>query len=177
MSGIKKIAVIVGHGNGDSGALGWNGVEEFRFNSEVAEAIKDRTNKQIQVFYRTSSGIKGVATRAMAWNPDMTLELHLNAFNGKAKGCEVLTLKDKASVDIGKSFSSTFCKKFNRILRDEDGVVELEKKDRGYFSLKCLDDPAPSILVEPFFIDNKEEWIEPKDYAEFLIGWINELSV
>ena len=173
---IKKVAIIIGHGNGDSGAMGWNGMSEFNYNSFVADEIaRADTGKEIKLFHRGSTGIGGVAAKAMAWKGDITIEMHLNAFNGKAKGCCVLTLKDQVSIDTGRAYSKAFCKKFNRVMRDEDGVVELVKGDRGHFSLACVNDPAPSILIESFFIDNKDEWIEMMDYANFLIEWIKEL--
>jgi len=173
---IHKVAIIIGHGAGDSGAMGWNGMSEFNYNSFVAEEVaRTSMGKEIKLFYRGDSGIKGVSKKAMAWSPDITIEMHCNAFNGQAKGCCVLTLKDEISIKYGRKFSEDFCKKFGRILRDEDGVVELSRKDRGYFSLSQVDDPPPSILVEPFFIDNKDEWVNPMSYSEFLIDWIRRL--
>lgn len=173
---INKVAIIIGHGNGDSGAMGWNGMSEFNYNSFVADEIeRANTGKEIRIFHRGSSGIAGVAAKAMLWKGDITIEMHLNAFNGKAKGCCVLTLKDDVSIKMGRKFSEAFCKKFNRVMRDGDGVVELEKGDRGHFSLACVNDPAPSILIEPFFIDNEDEHIEMMTYANFLIEWIKEL--
>lgn len=175
--GIKKIAVIVGHGNGDSGAMGWNGMSEFNYNSFVAEMIEQSdTGKEIRVFYRGSSGIVGVAAKAIAWNPDMTLELHLNAYNGKAFGCEVLCLKsDSKSAEIGRSFAANFTTAFNRKMRGEFGIKWIGSSDRGYTSLKAVSSAKYSILVEPFFIDSKDEWIEPSNYADFLIKWIKQL--
>ena len=176
INSIKKVAIIIGHGHNDSGAMGWNGMSEFNYNQFVAEEVaRSNTGKEIKLFYRGPSGISGVAKKAMDWKGDITIEMHLNAFNGKAKGCCVLTLKDKISIEYGRKFAQAFCKKFNRVLRDEDGVVELEKSDRGHHSLACVNDPAPSILIESFFIDNKEEWVEPMVYTSFLVEWIKEL--
>lgn len=176
-SSIKKIALIVGHGNGDSGAMGWNRFAEFDYNSIVAEEIANsETGKEVKVFYRGSSGIVGVAMKAVAYSPDLSMELHLNAFNGKAVGCEVLCLSgDEQSSSIGRSFASSFTQKFNRKLRREKGINWITKADRGYSSLKAVSSIKHSILVEPFFIDTKEEWIEPITYAEFLKEWIKSL--
>ncbi len=174
---IKKVAIIVGHGNGDPGAEGWNGMSEFSYNSYVAEELfKAVKTKELKIFYRGEGGIGEVCKRAMNWKGDITIELHLNAFNCKAKGCEVLSLdKDAISFKPAKDFADKFCKKFSRILRDDDGVMEIKKGDRGHYSLSHLDDPAPSILVEPFFIDNKDEWIDTNDYLKFLTSWIEGL--
>ena len=176
MSAIKTIVLIVGHGAGDSGASGWNGMSEFNYNSFVAEEIaKANTGKQIEIVYRGASGIKGAAKKAMSYKADMTIEMHLNAFNKTAVGCVVLTLEDKISIEYGRKFSEAFCKRFNRKIRDVDGVKELKKNDRGNYSLALCNDPPPSILLESFFIDNPSEWIDPAIYADFLIEWVKTL--
>jgi len=176
-SPIQKVAIIVGHGNGDSGAMGWNGVSEFDYNSAVAKSLEiSDTGKEIKAFYRSASGITGVAASAVKWNPDIVIELHLNAFNGKAKGCEVLCLEgDLLSGEKAKSFSKLFCEKFNRVKRRDAGVNWIGSSDRGGLSLRSLSSTSYAILVEPFFIDNKEEWIDPKEYAAFLKEWIKGL--
>lgn len=172
----KKIAIIIGHGNGDSGALGWNKVEEYSYNFKVAEIIKANCKKDIMLFYRTSTGIIGAATRVVAWGPDISIELHCNAYNGQVSGCEVLCLaEDKSSEILGKSFAKEFTEKFKRKLRGDEGIKHIGPKDRGYTSLKAVSPIAQSILVEPFFIDSEAEWIDQTEYGEWFAGWINEL--
>lgn len=174
---IKKVAIIVGHGNGDSGAMGWNGVSEFDYNSAVAKSLEiSDTGKEIKVFHRSASGITGVAASAVAWKPDMVIELHLNAFNGKAIGCEVLCLEGKTSSgEKAVDFADKFTKKFSRVKRRSNGVNWISSSDRGGLSLKKLSSVQYSILVEPFFIDNKNEWIDQQEYAGFLKEWIKGL--
>ena len=177
VSKIKKVAIIVGHGAGDSGAAG-QGTNEFAYNSEVAKIVESLSNihgKTIKLFWRDSRGIKGVNSDAEKWGGDLTLELHLNSYNGSAVGCEVLTLKDRPSVLLGQSFARAFCGRFDRVMRNQDGVKELSSSDRGHYSLQLVDDAPPSILVEPFFIDNKKEWIDPKVYASFVVDWLSKL--
>ena len=174
---IKKIAIIIGHGYGDSGAPSkWNSPikDEYDYNKIVAEYLKKTVkSKEIKLFHRGATGITGVNTQVRLWDDDLSLELHCNSFNGKAHGCEILALSgDKESIKIGQDIAQDFCKRFNRKLRDGDGVKELKKKERGHYSLALVDDGYPSILLEPFFIDNPSEWIEPLVYAEFLREWI-----
>lgn len=177
LSQIKKVAIIVGHGHGDSGAQGWNGMSEFNYNSFVAEELeKANLGKEIKVFWRGATGIVGVAAKAVLWNPDLCIELHLNAFDGKAVGCEVLVLdNDTTSARIGKLFAKEFTKKFNRKLRRDEGINWISSGDRGAASLKAVSPIKYSILVEPFFIDNPNEWIEPIEYIKFLINLIREV--
>lgn len=174
---IKKIAIIIGHGHGDPGALSKYDSpikEEYVYNKKVAEYIKENVrSKEIKLFYRGSTGITGVNTQVRLWDDDLSLELHCNSYNGKAYGCEILALSgDKESIKIGQDIAQDFCKRFNRKLRDGDGVKELKKKDRGHYSLALVDDGYPSILLEPFFIDNPNEWIDPVIYGKFLVEWI-----
>lgn len=174
----KKIAIIIGHGHGDSGAESWDkGRNEFEYNSIVAKYINSKIkNREIKLFWRGRTGITGVNSQVNLWDDDLSIELHLNSADVPARGCEILCLgSDKAAVSLGRDLAAAFCLKFGRKLRDEDGVKELKKKDRGHYSLALVDDGKPSILVEPFFISNKDEWIDPLIYADFLVNWINEL--
>lgn len=172
----KKIALIVGHGNGDGGANTWNGSNEFNYNSFVAEGVKNKSKQLVKTFYRGNSGIVGVGLSAVAWKPDVCIELHLNSYNGKAKGCEVLVLQgDKRSAELAREFAWKFTSKFGRVLRGDQGVKWISSGDRGAASLKAVSPIAQSILVEPFFCDNKDEWIEMEKYEKFLIEFIDGL--
>jgi N-acetylmuramoyl-L-alanine amidase len=175
---IKRIALLVGHGAGDSGAIGWNKVEEHAYNSFVAEYVsKQSLGKDIRVFYKASSGGWGPTyIKVGIFNPDLTIELHLNATEG-AVGCEVLVLKSKeVSATIGRKFASEFCAKFNRKLRRDKGILWISSGDRGYGNLIGANAMSPlSILVEPFFIDTKSEWIAQEEYAKFLADFIKNV--
>lgn len=174
----KKIAIIIGHGHGDSGAENWDkSRNEFEYNSIVANYIKSKiTDREIRLFWRGRTGLTGVNTQVRLWDDDLSLELHLNSADVPARGCEMLCLSgDKQSISLAQDLAAAFCMKFGRKLRDEDGVKELKKKDRGHYSLALVDDGKPSILLEPFFISAKDEWIDPLIYAEFLVDWIKEL--
>ena len=135
----KRIAIIIGHGNGDGGADTWNGSNEFEYNSLVAEYVKNESSQLIETFYRTSSGIVGVAAKAVAWKPDICIELHLNSYNGLAKGCEVLVLEgDKESEKLARNFAVSFAIKFQRVVRGDKGVKWIGNRDRGAASLRAL---------------------------------------
>lgn len=172
----KKVAIIIGHGSGDGGADTWNGSNEFAYNSKVAEYAKENSKQLIKTFYRSSSGIVGVAMEAVLWRPDISIELHLNSFNGQAKGCEVLILEgDNKSAEIGRKFAKDFCNKFGRVARGDQGIKWLGPKERGAASLRALSPIKQSILVEPWFADNKNEDISIKDYSVFLTDFIDKL--
>lgn len=179
---VKSVAIIIGHGdfdsenNFDSGAKNWNGRSEFFEQDIVAKTIRGKVRtKKIYLCYRRGKGIKGVAKEALSYKPDLTIELHNNSFKGKAQGCEILTLKgDTVSISFAQDLAKKFCTKFNRKMRDLDGVKEVVKEN-GSYSLGLVSDPPPSILTELYFGDNKDDWIEPFACGEFLAEWIDSL--
>lgn len=179
-TGIKKIALLVGHGAGDSGAVcRRNRMEEHHYNSMIAEMIKQSdTTKEIKVFYKTNgTGWTGTYPKVAIFNPDLTIELHLNDADVPAVGCEVLCIeKDLESGSVGKKFASMFSKEFSRKIRGDQGIKWMSKGGRGYGNLVGAKATSKrSILVEPFFINTDSEWIEPSTYAEFFKKFLNEL--
>lgn len=177
-TGIKKIAILVGHGAGDSGAICYNGTEEHNYNLQVAKILlSENSNKELSMFLKSPSGWVSTYLKVALFNPDLTIELHLNAATGSAVGCEVLCLSnDEKSAEIGRSFAKAFTGKFGRKLRREQGINFISAGDRGYGNIKGCKALSPgSILVEPFFCDNKNEWIEPVEYAKFVKEWLNNL--
>lgn len=176
---IKKIALLVGHGAGDSGAIGFNKVQEHAYNSFVAEFVaQSDVKKELKVFYKAQGGWALTYLKVATYNPDLTIELHLNAANGKAVGCEVLCLDgDENSAIIGRRFALDFTGKFNRRMRGDKGIKWISSSGRGFGNLVAAKKTSPrSILVEPFFIDTREEWIAQAEYAEFLKTFINNLG-
>lgn len=170
----KKIVLIVGHSPTDSGAIGWNKVKEFDYNLQVAKML----NKSHGLDYvvRGKGGIAGAALEAITKNPDLILEMHLNAYNGKAKGCCALVLKgDDASAVYARKFTKMFCDKFNRVLRSDKGILWVNSSDRGGFSLSVLKPAKAAILLESFFIDNPDEWVSVEDYYKFMVEFIESL--
>jgi len=166
----KRIAILVGHGAGDSGAICFNGIEEHNYNKEVAMIISSKI--PVKLFYKSKNGWAPTYLQIATYNPEICIELHLNSYNGKAFGCEVLCTSKKAE-DLANSFAASFCAKFGRKNR---GIKWLESGDRGFGNVKSASlISKKAILVEAFFCDNKSEWIEPLVYADWLIGWLNDV--
>ena len=170
----KKIVLIVGHSPTDSGAIGWNKVKEFDYNLQVAKMLNE--SHGLDYVVRGKGGIAGAALEALSKNPDLILEMHLNAYNGKAKGCCALVLKgDEASAVYARKFTKMFCDRFGRVLRSDKGVLWVDKSDRGGFSLSVLYPAKAAILIESFFIDNPDEWVSVEDYYKFMVEFIESL--
>ena len=120
---------------------------------------------------RDKDGVYGAASGLIERGRYWSLEPHLNAYNHTAKGFEVLVMEgDSKSFDIALKIAAMFEDQFpDRVLRHGDGVKIVSSGDRGYYNLKEAKRAGMqvSILSEAFFIDNPDEWIEPKAMAEF----------
>jgi N-acetylmuramoyl-L-alanine amidase len=166
-----KVAVVRGHGTNDSGASD-NGTNEVEYNTWVMERLEGMEN--VKCFYGRNS-IDAI-TKSIPWSADLTIQLHLNSAGPTAHGCEVLALKgDEKSYPFAEKFASDFCAKFTRKMRGEKGKKLLDSSDRGYTSLK-LTLMGAKILVEPFFLSNKEDMVAKEEYLEFLKQYIKEVQ-
>jgi len=165
-----RIAVVRGHGGNDSGAVG-NGTSEVEYNTFVMKYVEANTPRNVRCFYGNSS--MGAVLSSLTFKPDVTIQLHLNSYNTQAKGCEVLVVKgDTKSYPIAEKFAAAFTARFGRVLRrpEAKGKKILESSDRGVSSLKAS--TGIKILVEPFFIDNKNDFVPREDYAKFLLDFV-----
>ena len=167
-----KIALVRGHGGNDSGAIG-NGTSEVEYNTWVMDYVAANSTRNLKIF-KASSSIDAVLN-SRSFSPDITIQLHLNSFNGQAHGCEVLVLSgDTKSYPIAEKFAKEFTEKFNRKMRGDKGKKILDGGGRGAGSLYATKSGI-KILVEPFFIDNKSDFISKEEYATFLLKFIDNL--
>ena len=169
-----KIALVRGHGGNDSGATG-NGTSEVQYNTFVMDYIASKTTRNLKCFKANSSIDAVLNSRSFA--PDVTIQLHLNAFDGSAKGCEVLVIEgDTKSYPVAEKFAKDFTTQFNRTLRraGTKGKKILSSGDRGAGSLYATK-KGIKILVEPFFIDSKSDFLSKEEYAEFLLNFTEKL--
>lgn len=167
-----KIAIVRGHGGNDSGAAGC-GTNEVEYNTWVMREIEKLNLPNVKCFYGDNS-ISAVL-KSLAFFPDLTMQLHLNSAGPTAHGCEVLVVDgDTKSYPFAEKFASMFCKKFNRRMRGELGKKKLSGNDRGISSLKTSTFGA-KILVEPWFISNKNEFLSKEDYLKFLLEYLKEI--
>lgn len=178
-----RIAFIEGHGDKsgntiDTGSLHYNGKTELTYTREVTKRLIERREEiihDIEIFQQYPS-VGECAKKVIAWKPDASFELHTNAYNGKAKGCQAQVLSnDPASFKLAKLFSDMFCSKFGRVLRDSDGVLEMGRKERGIYNLSVVEALPASVLCEPFFGDNKSDYVSVEEYVSFWIEFLNSL--
>jgi N-acetylmuramoyl-L-alanine amidase len=158
---MNKVIVIVGHSPSDPGASNKSfGVNEFGFNSTLADAIKFRftdlnTTADIEIVYRETN-YKELPDQVNKLNPDLIVSLHCNAFNTHVGGCEMLHYHKSKK---GKEIARIFQNKIVNILDNKDrGLKACDSEDRGGYLLNMT--KAPCIIAEPFFIDNDDEYLD-----------------
>lgn len=87
---------------------------------------------------------------ANAENYDLVIQLHLNAYNEKAGGCEVWYYPNSA---MGMQYANSVCNKLGTVWNNR-GVKESKTL---YWLRKTT---APSILIESFFCDNASNYLK-----------------
>lgn len=169
-----KIALIRGHGGKDMGAEGC-GTNEVEYNTWVMNYVSSKTKRNVKLFMGDSSMI--AVGKSILWSPDISIQLHLNSYNGSANGCEVLVVKgDTKSYALAEKFAKSFTEEFGRTMRrpESKGKKLLESGDRGIASMKASA-LGVKILVEPFFIDNKNDFVPKEEYAKFLTNFVDKI--
>lgn len=129
---------------------------------------------------RDLGGIKGAYDALAKKGCNATLEFHLNAFNTKAEGYEVLILKgDTTSRIYAEALLDMMEEKYpDRVRR---GIREVEYGQGGYKNLKTSRDNGSlvAILPELFFLDNPDEFINAQELAglmdDFLVKFDSNL--
>lgn len=160
---MNKIAIVVGHDSIEQGAYSsLLKQSEFAYHSEVVKHLP------FDIYYRPTKGnyyqkmvelskqINGKGYKAV-------IELHFNSFNGNANGCEALYFN---SSTVGKRYAEVFCNELTKEYKTVNRGAKFisNQNDRGYWFLKLMD--APSLILEPFFGDNKES-LNFKDHAKY----------
>ena len=168
-----KIAIARGHGGNDSGAEG-QGTNEVEYNTWVMKEL-EKSGLNISCHYGGNSVMAMV--NAIAALPDLIIQMHLNsATNKEAFGCEILVVKDdEKSYKFAEEFAANFNQHFKRKTRRSEtkGKKILTKGIDGFASLN-MSKLCPKILVEPFFISSKNDFVSKEKYLEFMIKQLRQ---
>lgn len=160
-----KIYVCTGHANygnmissADGSTVG--GCNEYNYNKELLPYIKKWCEKvgiicytdtpEVGKLHSLEDEINYYIPHANAKNYDLVVQLHLNACNEQASGCEVWYYPSSA---MGMQYANSVCNKIgtiwnNRGIKDSKTLYWLRKTT------------APSILIESFFCDYASDYLK-----------------
>jgi len=158
---------IVPHTKATGGAVNRaKNLSEYNYGLKVG-----KLNRAVIPFEtRDSGGVKGAAKRLgkVIGKNFASIEAHLNSYNGKVKGAEILVMHDDdASIEAAEKLLAAFALTFpDHTIR---GVKKKRKGDRGWYNLYQAKKSGAKIrlLSEFFFIDS--EYIPEEKMAKFLL--------
>lgn len=180
-SGKKLIIIDIGHSSKERGAYNKReGVFEWEYNSVLAEVIheifdnkalinkigfKKLTDKYtVKIATRMESGLTAFVKHLNSMKPDIVVSLHSNSFDTKASGTETLYYFDnKESKKLAEAVQNEMCRVLG--LRDR-GIKKKTEEEKGGYFLKNIQ--CPNIIVEPFFIDNNDDYDIALDKSMYL---------
>ncbi len=153
---MKTIAIVVGHGPSvDKGA--WNttsGTSELDWNSKLATEIAFAIGRRALpvVIYRSVERQPPV-DRVNTINPVCAVELHLNAYDTRASGTEMIHYPTSSNgIRLAKLLQTAAV----GVLKLPDrGVKGPQAGGRGMAFLAKTH--CPAVIVESFFIDNNAD--------------------
>lgn len=158
------IAICIGHSRpGDNGALSHGRVTEHAYNLAVGIQLQSLltqngiTSTLIPEYQGNTyaTAMQWLAGKLKSLGVTLAIELHFNAANRKANGYEYLywhtsTNGKRLALLFHKSHAFEFPRSRSR------GIKPLTTISRG--ALFCRLPHCPSIILEPFFGDNPDEW-------------------
>lgn len=158
----KRVGLIVGHTEADKGAENYNGqIQEYDYWKEVVKFM------DCPVGFRDNGGVKGACEQL--GEVDIILELHYNAYNGGAHGCEALYIDSK---ELAEKFCFFMAKKGQK----NRGAKDVYVNGRGIKNMEICSRYAENvILCEMFFGDNKADYIPIQTAREYLEEFIDSL--
>ncbi len=163
---IARVAICVGHSReGDSGAVSVGNVNEWCYNRDVAEVLRDQL-KQRGIYsviiddYPASSytaAMRACAKEVDKHNVDIAIELHFNSYSSSAaEGFEYLYYESSSK---GKKLALCLEKAHEEAVQPQKnrGIKSVGSKGRGIGFLRSVKPPA--VICEPFFGSNPKEWV------------------
>jgi N-acetylmuramoyl-L-alanine amidase len=160
----KRIAICVGHSRrGDNGAVSVGGVNEWTYNNQLATKMAELLRKQgheVLVVNKYDgnaywSAMVYVAGEVKKFNADVAVELHFNAATPTANGYEYLYWSTSPnSKKLADCFNKQHGKKLPQFRNRQNKPLTASSRGAGFVQRTH----CPSIITEPFFGTNKEEW-------------------
>lgn len=157
----RRIMLVIGHSWEDEGAVSQGGTSEYDFNKRVAMKVFERDEfKGVDIILKKRcTAYKSLPSQINEMRPNIVISLHCNAYeepnedDEEVNGTEVLYWGGSTN---GKKYAEIFQKNLVDKLGYKDrGIKGIDEDDRGGFLLQKTE--APTILLEPFFIDALSE--------------------
>lgn len=163
---IMNFFICVDHANYGNGVIssadgtGCGGVNEYKYNKELApyvvEWLKKAGHKATLCIapegqlHSLNDEINYFIEEEGKQNYDLSVQLHLNAFNGSAHGCEAYAYNE-----AGKEVAARICEKLGTIWDNRGPQI----KTGLYWTRKTK---AKAVLIESFFCDSKSDYEKAK---------------
>lgn len=173
----KRICLVVGHGGKDKGAYNKITKEtELDYNLDLAPKIKEKLIEQgyiVDIHNRGNASSENIHYLNKI-DFDIIVSLHCNAYNGYANGTEVLYWNTSKK---GQLLAQLLQESIIDTLGLQDrGLKPIKYGDRGAYLLGKT--KAVTVLIEPFFIDNDNDFKVGKekkeDYVLAIVNGINK---
>lgn len=149
---------------------------ENAYGAEVCNAVSRQLGCPVGT--RDAGGLDGAYGWLNIEGCKFSIEPHLNAFNTKAEGFEVLVIDgDLKSEFIARKVLTMFSKRYpNRVNR---GIKKVRAGQNGFKNLEVArkNGMEVALLTEMFFIDNEKEYMGTAEMAGFFIDFINSFDV
>lgn len=160
-----KIAFVIGHHKLSKGAFS-KYLNKYEY--DLYKGFECELSKYGDVFYHNSL-IPSYTARQKAMSKrtkqyDLVFELHFNAANGLANGCEALYYFENKKT---KHIARNFCKEYTRLTGTKNrGEKALYNKNQRGFGF-VFHQKTDAIILEPFFGDNHSDCL--KFYINYFI--------
>lgn len=162
----KTLLLVGGHGAGDSGATG-NGTIEANETRRVNQALYNRLNGKIPVeIYNIGKDLYRTNDHAAYRNHEI-IETHFNAFNGNARGTEVLIKTGFSADALDNSLLSAMAKYFtNRGIKQRSDLSNMNKFASMGTSYR---------LIEVCFIDSADMTVYNGNFDSLITDMANAI--
>lgn len=163
---IMNYFICVGHANYGNGVIssadgtGYGGVNEYKYNKELAPYVVKWLQKAGHKatlciapegqLHSLNDEINYFIGEEGKQNYDLSVQLHLNAYNGTAHGCEAYAYNE-----AGKEVADRICSKLGTIWDNRSGQI----RTGLYWTRKTK---AKAVLIESFFCDSKSDYEKAK---------------
>lgn len=152
-----KILLISGHGASDSGAVG-NGYKEADLTRELVNLIAPELKRYatVDIYPQTQNAYKDYKNgKFNVGKYDYALEIHFNAYNGKAHGSEIYVTTKETGISVEQAIMKNMKQYFT--LRDNDSVFDGVKRENFAVINSLKSKGISGALLEVCFIDSAND--------------------